>query len=659
MSASKALEQAAAVSSDTASGPDAPSAAAAHDQDWLDAIGCLVAILDREGRVVTVNRACEAVTGYPRSEMLGQAFWALLLPPEEAEAMQAACCAAEAERSSPPQSVLCRVRDGSERLIDWSRTWVADPEDPAGRIILSGSDVTEAKAVESALRESERRLAKAQEVAKIGYWRWALGAQGMIYASRQYTEILGLPQESVPKRQADFNRFLHPEDRDRVAALFEEVSARPRDYEAEYRVVRPDGEIRHVVEIGELTRDEEGRPNGHTGILQDVTSLKRAEALSVRLGRIIEDSRNEIYVFDSRSFRFLQVNRGARQNLGYTMEELSALTPLDLKPDFTEAQFAAIIAPLLDRTLDYLVFRTRHRRKDGSTYDVEVKLQLSQRETPPVFFAVIEDITERMQAEQALLAAKQDAERASRAKSEFLANMSHELRTPLNVIIGFAELIEKERLGPISNPAYSEHARQIRDAGNHLLALISDVLDMSRLEAGNLTVNEELLEVGEVIRASLQLAGNRLQAKGISVGLDLPDDLPWLRGDERRLKQVVINLLSNAFKFTPEGGNVTVAATADPVQGFVIRVADDGIGMAAEDIPRALTRFGQVDGSLARDFNGTGLGLPLSKALIEMHGGTLEIESAPGAGTTVTLRLPAARIAPRPGNKARASRSTS
>ena len=640
----------------------APQASGAGPSEaWLDAIGSLVAVLDRDGRVVTVNRACEAVTGYARDELVGRFLWDLLLPQDEAEAMQAAFAAPGRERPHPhlhpqpplhpPRSLSCRVRDGSLRQIEWSATWIADRQNPEGNLILSGTDVTDGKAAESALRESERRLAKAQEVAKIGYWRWSLGADGMIYVSRQYTEILGLLPEAVPRRQADFNRHLHPEDRDRIAALFEDVSADPKDYEADYRIVRPDGEIRHVVEIGELTFDAAGRPNGHTGILQDVTSLKQAEALSARLGRIIEDSRNEVYVFDSRSLRFLQVNRGARQNLGYSMAELAALTPLDLKPDITEAQFQAILAPLLDRTLDYLVFRTRHRRKDGSTYDVEVKLQLSRRETPPVFFAIIEDIGERKQAEAALLAAKQDAERANRAKSEFLANMSHELRTPLNVIIGFAELIEKEKLGPLGNPAYGEHARQIGDAGNHLLALISDVLDMSRLEAGNLTLHEEQLDVAEVIRASLDLTGSRLQARAVSVGLKLPEDLPWLRGDERRLKQVLINLLSNAFKFTPQGGKVTVTAAADLAEGLVLRVADTGIGMAADDIPMALARFGQVNGSLARDFNGSGLGLPLSKALIEMHGGTLDIESAPGAGTVVTLRLPAGRLVGRPGGR--------
>ncbi len=632
--------------------PEVTLPPASLDEAWLDAIGCLVVVLDRNGCVVTANRACEAVIGYARGEIVGRAFWALLLPPLDAEAMQAACATFEKERPSPPQSVVCRVRSGAERLIEWSRIWTANPEGPAAHIILSGNDVTDAKAVESALRESERRLARAQEVAKIGYWRWSIGAKGMIYVSRQYTEILGLPAESVPKRQADFNRFLHPEDRGRIAALFEDVSTQPRDYEVEYRVVRPDGEIRHVVEIGELTRDAEGRANGHTGVLQDVTNIKRAEALSARLGHIIEDSRNEIYVFDSRNLQFLQVNRGARENLGYSMAELSRLTPLDLKPEFTEARFAALIAPLLDGTLDYLVFQSRLRRKDGTTYDVEVKLQLSRRENPPVFFAIIEDIAERKQAEQALLAAKQDAERANRAKSEFLANMSHELRTPLNVIIGFAELIEKERLGPLGNPTYGQHAGQILDAGNHLLALISDVLDMSRLEAGNLTLNEDQLEVGDVIRASLQLAGDCLRAQEVSIGLNPPDDLPRFRGDERRLKQVLINLLSNAFKFTPKGGKVTVTASAGPGQGLEIRVADDGIGMAAEDIPRALVRFGQVDASLARDFSGAGLGLPLSKALVEMHGGTLEIESTLGAGTTVTLRLPAARLAPRPGGPA-------
>jgi len=236
---------------------------------------------------------------------------------------------------------------------------------------------------------------------------------------------------------------------------------------------------------------------------------------------------------------------------------------------------------------------------------------------------------------------------ASRAKSEFLANMSHELRTPLNAILGFSELIRGELLGPVGTPRYRDYASDIYESGQHLLQIINDVLDMSKIEVGKLVLREDPIEVASVVRASTALVAQRAVMSGIVLTTEVPEDLPILIADELRLKQILLNLLSNAIKFTRREGRATVGASVRPDGSFTIWVADTGIGMTKGEIALALEPFRQIDSDLARKYEGTGLGLPLARALVEMHGGRLEIASTPGVATTVTVSLPAARVRPR------------
>ena len=271
------------------------------------------------------------------------------------------------------------------------------------------------------------------------------------------------------------------------------------------------------------------------------------------------------------------------------------------------------------------------------------------------------DITERKLAEAAMRAATEEAEIANRAKSEFLANMSHELRTPLNAIIGFAQMIESEIVGPIEKIEYRDYAKDISSAGQYLLKLISDILDLSKIEAGKVDIDEGPVDVLETIRSSLVLVSERAQAGEVTLEQDTPDELPALHADERMLKQILVNLLSNAVKFTPANGRVTVRAWVRPKDGYVIQIADTGIGMALEDIPKAMSRFAQVESQLRRRHEGTGLGLPLSKSFVELHGGSLGLQSERGVGTTVTVRLPAERIIqkknkPKPEHKTEAAK---
>jgi signal transduction histidine kinase len=248
-----------------------------------------------------------------------------------------------------------------------------------------------------------------------------------------------------------------------------------------------------------------------------------------------------------------------------------------------------------------------------------------------------------LEAEIELDRARRDAEEESRIKSEFLATMSHELRTPLNAILGFSEIIKTETFGPVGSTRYRDYATDINDSGAHLLAVINDILDLSKVEAGKAELHEEWFDVPDLIRSALGMVTARAEGRSIALDTRLADGLPPLFADSRKVKQILVNLLSNAVKFTDPGGTVTVAAELTADGAIRLRVIDDGIGMEEADIPKALSAFGQVGQDLDRAEEGTGLGLPLTKALTELHDGVLALESARGVGTTVTVTFPVAR----------------
>jgi signal transduction histidine kinase len=254
-----------------------------------------------------------------------------------------------------------------------------------------------------------------------------------------------------------------------------------------------------------------------------------------------------------------------------------------------------------------------------------------------------------------LVLARDDAEYANRAKSQFLAVMSHELRTPLNAIIGFSEMIHSELYGSLGDQRYKGYAQDIHNSGDHLLSIINDILDLSKIEAGQSDLNEEEIDLPPIVTSIRRIMHERAAAAGISFVADSGDGLPRILADRRALKQIMLNLLSNAVKFTPKGGRVELRMSLDADRALRIEVSDTGIGIDPEDIPRAMAAFGQVDGSWSRKYEGAGLGLPISRALTQLHGGTLELSSRPGSGTTVTVRLPPERVEPSPQTRTKAS----
>ena len=243
-----------------------------------------------------------------------------------------------------------------------------------------------------------------------------------------------------------------------------------------------------------------------------------------------------------------------------------------------------------------------------------------------------------------LRVARDEASRANKYKSEFIAKLSHELRTPLNGIIGFSQLIENQAWGPIGNQQYLDCGNDINQCGQHLLSLINDILDLSKIESGKDDLQEQSVDISQLTDTVMILARQKAAEAKVTLGLDFAQGLPTLRADELKLKQVLINILTNAIKFTNSGGEVKLRAWSSKNDGYVLQVIDTGIGIAPEDIPKALSQFGQVDSDRNRHSEGTGIGLPISKALVELHGGSLDLQSELGIGTTVTVRLPAARI---------------
>ncbi len=340
--------------------------------------------------------------------------------------------------------------------------------------------------------------------------------------------------------------------------------------------------------------------------------------------------------------RILSINRYGAEIFGAAEAELSGASLKDL---FPADQWSALDATAgAGMSPGELPIEASLLLPSGLVRHVAIRIvPLAHLHDAGAAMAIIQDITARVEATLA-------AERANATKSQFLANMSHELRTPLNAIIGFSEIMRSEAFGSIADERYIQYAADINDSGTHLLNLINDILDISKLEAGKLELNETACSVADTIESALRFVRQAAARGSVTLAQEGLDTLPTLRADARRLKQIFVNLVSNAIKFTPPDGSVTIRGRCDGDGGpLAISVVDTGIGMTADDIPRALTPFNQIDSQLSRRYEGTGLGLPLTKSLVELHGGTLTIESKPDVGTTVIVRLPGERIAATPG----------
>ena len=386
--------------------------------------------------------------------------------------------------------------------------------------------------------------------------------------------------------------------------------------------------------------------------IRDITAQRQAETgrrtAQRRLTEAVEAMRDGFAMFDEQD-RLLLCNRRFRELHATDWQE-----PLEGRgyEDILRA-YAAADARHPDREAAeaWVARRLVEHRKAGAAYEAEMAEGTHVRAVRHGLqdggsLCLLYDVTEIRRRQQELVAAKDEAEAAKRSMASFLANMSHELRTPLNAIMGFSSMMKEEMVGPLGADAYKGYATDIHASGSLLLDIINDVLDVSKIEAGKHRLEEESFDLKKLIRACLRLVDNRAGEAGLELSHDFPAAELRLWADKRAVKQIVLNLLSNAIKFTPEGGSIEIGLILGPGGDVRLRVADTGIGIAEQDVPKALAVFGQIESGLARRNTGTGLGLPLAQRLAEMHGGALSIESALGAGTAVTVQFPAQRVTP-------------
>lgn len=344
--------------------------------------------------------------------------------------------------------------------------------------------------------------------------------------------------------------------------------------------------------------------------------------------------------------RYLDANPALARIYGYEspeelMEDLTNIADqLYLEPT-RRAEFAALMAAH-DSVTDFV---SQIRRHDGCVIWISENARAVRDWTGKLVFyeGTVEDVTAKIEAQNTLHRALREMEEASRAKNAFLAAMSHELKTPLNAVLGFAEIINKEMFGPLGNPAYRNYAADIHASGTRLLAIVNDLLDMARIEAGALTLVTREVSVASLIEGGIALGQLRGEVRR-HIAVDVQPNLPDVEADPQRLIQAIGSLVANGIKFTPADGEITVRAVRSPNGGIRITVRDTGIGMSPEKIAEALQPFRQLDNSLARRFEGAGLGLSICKGLVDLHGGTLSIESGEGRGTAVSIDLPSSRV---------------
>jgi len=521
--------------------------------------------------------------------------------------------------------------------------------------------------------ETEHRFRVAVEAARCGVWEWDLDLEEVVISDYMAT-LLGLPEGGTVPAAAVMD-CVHPKYREIVEHALSQAATFGA-FETTFPVTGPNNTVRWIDARGQArgTRGEGGFIS-ILGVALDITEARRAkahaQAAESRLRDGIESVSDAFALFD-RQGRLILCNQAFSDAFGLKPEmvrrgalkdELNRIAALAIRADHPTTNDRAGVHEVELHDGRWLQLSERFTSDGGTVVTATdltvIKRQEAETQRAAASLRVTVDQLESSQEKLSLLARKYEiamtrAEAANQAKSEFLANMSHELRTPLNAINGFSEIMAGEMFGPVGDVRYKGYAADILKSGQHLLSLINDILDMAKIEAGKMTLHYEKVSLKEVCEDALRLMRGKAQEAGLTLVLDAPD-LHDIDADQRGMKQVMLNLISNAVKFTPEGGSITVSVRTLEQARQQVSVVDTGIGIAAEDLARLARPFEQVEGQHSKTTQGTGLGLALTKSLIEMHHGVMTMESEPGAGTTVRFDVPVFRPAEAIPEQARAA----
>ncbi len=600
----------------------------------------IVSIADATGNIVHINDKFCAISGYSRQELLGQNH-RMVKSSHHDQAFYEGLWHTITSGRIWHGEICNRKKSGERYWVEATIFPILDRKGVPAQYISIRTDITDLKASQAAIRVAEERLRRGQEFANIGTWEWSI-ATGDLYWSERIAPLFGHAVGTLETSYENFLAALHPDDRQTVVDAVNACIERDATYDIEHRVVWPDGTVRWLLERGAVTRDESGKPLKMLGVVQDVDDRKRAELALAERERQLREAQTLARIG----------NWSANMVTGELVwsDEIYRIfghEPGSFAPS-VEAFFATVHPE--DRTL---VRESEKRAEQSGGHDVvhrivrpngEVRYvhELAQMHrdaagNPAELTGTVQDVTERMMFERELVAAREAADRANQAKSDFLSSMSHELRTPMNAIIGFAQMLEYD-----SEMTTDQHdnVHEILKAGRHLLDLINEVLDLAKIESGRIELSMEGVDLTALGEDCQQLIQPIADKAGIRLEIELSAD-SVVFADRVRLKQVLLNLLSNAIKYNRPGGSVrftATAATAATSGHLRLAVTDTGPGIAPERIGDLFQPFNRL-GAEASEVEGTGIGLTITRRLVDMMGGEMGVESEVGVGSTFWLEL--------------------
>lgn len=551
------------------------------------------------------------------------------------------------------------LRDLNERLEDLVRGRTAELLDTNKQLQM---ELVERIKAEEALRESEGKYRDLAESLQELIYRADPETFIATYVNSAVEKLYGYTVEEWLSDPKIWEKTIHPEDKEQAFEGFMQSKYHGRNSVIQYRFIARDGEIRWVEDHVSWEKDDTGKIISMNGIMYDITERKKAEEaleLVKRQHELILNSAGDGIIHQDLDGRLTFVNPSAVEMLGFSTEELIGRSSHEMwhhsRPDgvpYSEEDCPIIKACRDGRT--YSSIDEVFWRKDGTSFPVEyIATPINESGAVTGMVVIFRDITQRKMLQEAEFA-RIAADSANRAKSDFLANMSHELRTPLNSVIGFCEVLQDQLFGTL-NEKQSEYVSDILSSGRHLLSLINDILDLSKVESGKMELELSRFILRDVLNASTSMLKEKMMKHDLKLSLEVELEAGTeIEADERKFKQIMYNLLSNAVKFTPDGGSVRVAArrvnseelpplpfgeTGCP-ESIEISVADTGIGIKPEDIQKLFRPFSQLETAYTKNHEGTGLGLSLTKQLVELHGGKIWVESEFGKGSNFTFILP-------------------